>query len=238
MRVVDVQALIVPEDLVDLAIQVIIEKITTLGGEPWRLLDRTIHDRRNSFLRAASHYDDERKNPHNRLDTPHVVTQCKFRTSVFTNSTVRGDTERVAIEAPLLTTHHSRIRTTAGNMEHTATESHASTPNGSAPSRSTSGDRRVRDGIDRAKGIIASPILLRAIESLAREHGLTPKQVELVAYSTTDVDRVELVTKLGVSTNTVKTRVRHLLRTLDEKSLDSLGKTVLRRALDGLDAPS
>jgi len=122
-------------------------------------------------------------------------------------------------------------------MEHSMTESFASASHGSAPLRTTSGDRRVRDGVDRAKGIIGSPILLRAIELLAREHGLTPKQVELVAYSTTDVDRMELVTKLGVSTNTVKTRVRHLLRTLDEKSLDSLGKTVLRRALDAM-APS
>ena len=105
-----------------------------------------------------------------------------------------------------------------------------------SPIRSTSVDRRVREGVDRARTIVASPVLLRAIESIAREHGLTPKQVELVAYSTTDVDRSELVNKLGVSTNTVKTRVRHLLRALDEKSLDSLGKTVLRRALDTMAA--
>jgi len=105
----------------------------------------------------------------------------------------------------------------------------------SVPVRSTAGERRVSDGVDRAKGIVGSPIVLRAIEMLAREHHLTPKQVELVAYSTTRVDRAELVTKLGVSTNTVKTRVRHLLRALEEKSLDSLGKTVLRRAID--DAP-
>lgn len=125
----------------------------------------------------------------------------------------------------------------AESMEHTLTDSISSTSLGSATLRTSSGDRRVRDGVDRAKGVIGSPILLRAIEMLAREHGLTPKQVELVAYSTTDVDRTELVTKLGVSTNTVKTRVRHLLRTLDEKSLDSLGKTVLRRALNDV-APS
>lgn len=117
-------------------------------------------------------------------------------------------------------------------MDNNLSDSIASASLGSAPIRTNSGDRRVRDGVDRAKSIIGSQVLLRAIETLAREHGLTPKQVELVAYSTTDVDRTELVTKLGVSTNTVKTRVRHLLRTLDEKSLDSLGKTVLRRALD------
>lgn len=96
-------------------------------------------------------------------------------------------------------------------------------------------EQRVREGIERARTVIATAPVLRVIEAMAIEHGLTPKQVELVAYSTTHADRAELVTKLGVSTNTIKTRVRHLLRTLDEKSLDSLGKTVLRRALDERD---
>lgn len=100
----------------------------------------------------------------------------------------------------------------------------------------SSTDKRIRDGLERASRVVESPILLAAIEVLAREHGLTAKQTELVAYSTTPVDRVALVEKLGVSTNTVKTRVRHLLRALDEKSLDSLGKLVLRRALDSVRA--
>lgn len=99
-------------------------------------------------------------------------------------------------------------------------------------SRSTPTDRRVREGLERARAIVGSPALLEAIELMARERALTSKQVELIAYATTDVERADLVEKLGVSNNTVKTRVRHLLRALDEKSLDTLGKTVLRRALD------
>jgi hypothetical protein len=100
----------------------------------------------------------------------------------------------------------------------------------------SSNEKRVRDGVERARLVVDSPALLGTIEAMARERGLTAKQVELVAYATTPVDRAELVTKLGVSTNTVKTRVRHLLRALDEKSLDALGKQVLRRALDAATA--
>lgn len=98
--------------------------------------------------------------------------------------------------------------------------------------RITPVDRRVNDGLERARIVVQTPALLSAIEKMAREHSLTPKQIELVAYSTTAVERGSLVDRLGVSNNTVKTRVRHLLRALDEKSLDTLGKTVLRRALD------
>lgn len=98
--------------------------------------------------------------------------------------------------------------------------------------RTTPTDRRVHEGLERARAVVASPALIDAIEHLAREHSLTPKQVELVAYSTTALERGTLVEKLGVSNNTVKTRVRHLLRALDEKSLDTLGKRVLRSALD------
>ncbi len=98
--------------------------------------------------------------------------------------------------------------------------------------RATPLDRRIREGLDRARAIVTVPALLDTLEVMAREHALTPKQIELVAYATTQVERMDLVAKLGVSNNTVKTRVRHLLRTLDEKSLDTLGKTVLRRALE------
>ena len=106
-------------------------------------------------------------------------------------------------------------------------------PRGASVS-SMSNEKRVREGLERARRVVESAPLLTVIESIARERGLTAKQTELVAYSTTPVDRAELVTKLGVSTNTVKTRVRHLLRALDEKSLDSLGKRVLRRALESI----
>lgn len=107
-------------------------------------------------------------------------------------------------------------------------------PSSGATVTSMSNEKRVREGLDRARRVVDCAPLLAVIESIARERGLTAKQTELVAYSTTQVDRTELVTKLGVSTNTVKTRVRHLLRALDEKSLDSLGKRVLRRALESI----
>nr|MBP7685263.1 hypothetical protein [Deltaproteobacteria bacterium] len=64
------------------------------------------------------------------------------------------------------------------------------------------------------------------------EHELTARQMELTAISTLPQGRDDILRGLGVSPNTLKTRVRQLLRVLQHDTLDSLGKTVLRSALD------
>ncbi|MFO0692478.1 MAG: hypothetical protein U0230_02890 [Polyangiales bacterium] len=69
------------------------------------------------------------------------------------------------------------------------------------------------------------------VEELGRTRGLTAKQMELVALSTMPIERKALVEGLGVSQNTLKTRVRQLLRIFGEDTMDSLGKAVLRAAL-------
>jgi DNA-binding NtrC family response regulator len=76
-----------------------------------------------------------------------------------------------------------------------------------------------------------NPAIAQAIEGLARNHEMTVKQMQLTALSTTDIDREALIDGLGVSQNTVKTRIRHLLRMHEVETLDGLGKRVLRDAL-------
>lgn len=71
-----------------------------------------------------------------------------------------------------------------------------------------------------------------AVEALGRQSALTAKQMELTALSTLDLRREDLVRGLGVSANTVKTRVRQLLRLHDAETMDALGKRVLRVALE------
>jgi len=77
------------------------------------------------------------------------------------------------------------------------------------------------------RGLVAA-----AVENLGREHELTARQMELTAISTLPQGRDDILRGLGVSPNTLKTRVRQLLRVLQHETLDSLGKTVLRSALD------
>lgn len=76
-----------------------------------------------------------------------------------------------------------------------------------------------------------NPAIAQAIEGLGRDHEMTVKQMQLTALSTTDIDREALIDGLGVSQNTVKTRIRHLLRMHEVATLDGLGKRVLRDAL-------
>jgi len=76
-----------------------------------------------------------------------------------------------------------------------------------------------------------NPAIAQAVEGLARNHEMTVKQMQLTALSTTDIGRDALIDGLGVSHNTVKTRIRHLLRMHEVETLDGLGKRVLRDAL-------
>lgn len=100
------------------------------------------------------------------------------------------------------------------------------------PSRMPTSEARFFVGKCLALEITRQPLVAEAVETLAREKGLTAKQMELTAVSTLDVPREDLIAGLGVSANTVKTRVRQLLRLHEAESMDQLGKHVLRLALD------
>ena len=83
-----------------------------------------------------------------------------------------------------------------------------------------------------AVAVADDPHVAAVIEALGRSRGLTPKQMELVALATLPLERKALVEDLGVSPNTLKTRVRQLLRIFGEDTMDTLGKAVLRAALE------
>ena len=76
------------------------------------------------------------------------------------------------------------------------------------------------------------PLVARAVEALARERELTERQMELSAIATLPLRRDELLAGMGVSQNTLKTRIRQLLRVHQVDSLDALGKHVLSVAVD------
>ncbi len=93
-------------------------------------------------------------------------------------------------------------------------------------------------GYSLALEVSQNPHIAAAVEAIGAQKALTVKQMELTALAATDLTREELVAGLGVSHNTVKTRVRQLLRIHEEDSMDSLGKTVLRLALAHATHPS
>jgi FixJ family two-component response regulator len=76
----------------------------------------------------------------------------------------------------------------------------------------------------------------RVIDELAREAALTPHEVEIVASALADIPRPALRKQLGISENTLKTRVRILLGKTGHTSLGALAKQLLREALVGGEA--
>jgi len=102
----------------------------------------------------------------------------------------------------------------------------------SLPRAAPAAEGRYFVGYCLALEVSGNPHVAAAVEALGRSRALTPKQMELTAVSTLDIDRDRLAEGLGVSANTLKTRVRQLLRVHHEESLDALGKSVLRRALE------
>lgn len=86
-------------------------------------------------------------------------------------------------------------------------------------------------GYGLALEITRDPHIAAAVEQMGRQLSLTVKQMELTALSTMTLSREELIEGLGVSPNTVKTRIRQLLRIHHEDTMDALGKKVLRAAL-------
>ncbi|MDB4972962.1 MAG: Two-component nitrogen fixation transcriptional regulator FixJ [Myxococcaceae bacterium] len=69
------------------------------------------------------------------------------------------------------------------------------------------------------------------VDELARARGLTPREVQLMAYALGNESRQKVMRRLGITENTLKTQVRSLLRKCNARSMDGLAKTVLRDAL-------
>ena len=69
------------------------------------------------------------------------------------------------------------------------------------------------------------------VDELARTRRLTPREVQLIAYTLGTQPRQQVLRRLGVSENTIKTQVRVLLRKCGAHSLDNLAKTLLCEAL-------
>lgn len=76
------------------------------------------------------------------------------------------------------------------------------------------------------------------VAQLARVRGLTPREVQLVAYALGNESRQKVIRRLGITENTLKTQVRSLLRKCNARSMDGLAKSVLRDALVFETAPS
>ncbi len=69
------------------------------------------------------------------------------------------------------------------------------------------------------------------VDELARARGLTPREVQLMAYALGSESRQQVMRRLGITENTLKTQVRSLLRKCGARSMDGLAKGVLRDAL-------
>ena len=69
------------------------------------------------------------------------------------------------------------------------------------------------------------------VSELVSSHGLSPREVQVLTLSLGGTPRVALTDEMGVSDNTVKTTVRHLLRKTTADTLDDLVQYVMRAAL-------
>jgi DNA-binding NarL/FixJ family response regulator len=86
---------------------------------------------------------------------------------------------------------------------------------------------RVRDG--RVASII---------DNYVQRFGLSPRETDLLAAAVAGTPRKTLADELGTTENTLKTQVRQLLRKCDQKSLEDLGRVVLREAITSNRPPS
>jgi hypothetical protein len=69
------------------------------------------------------------------------------------------------------------------------------------------------------------------IRDLAHEHNLTVKQSELVIVHCLDVSRRDILARLGISENTLKTRIRLLARVFGaEQGMTEVAHRILRKA--------
>jgi hypothetical protein len=69
------------------------------------------------------------------------------------------------------------------------------------------------------------------VRELAFEHDLTVKQSELVIVHTLDVSRRDILARLGISENTLKTRIRLLAKVFGaEAGMSEVAQRILRKA--------
>lgn len=69
------------------------------------------------------------------------------------------------------------------------------------------------------------------VDALAHARSLTPREVQIIAYALGNQSRREVLRRLGVTQNTLKTQVRTLLRKCNAPSVKELVKIVLHEAL-------
>lgn len=84
-----------------------------------------------------------------------------------------------------------------------------------------------------AKASLGDDVVAAVVGTLVANHGLSPREVQVLTLALEGTPRIALRDELGVSDNTVKTTVRHLLRKTMADTLDDLVKYVLRTALQG-----
>ena len=81
------------------------------------------------------------------------------------------------------------------------------------------------------RGWSGSDMIANYVDALARTRGLTPREVQLLAYELGGESRRTTLRRLGVTVNTLKTHVRTLLRKCRARSLGQLAAAVQRFAL-------
>lgn len=82
-----------------------------------------------------------------------------------------------------------------------------------------------------ARDALGDEVVSAVVGTLVVNHGLSPREVQVLTLALGGTPRIALRDELGVSDNTVKTTVRHLLRKTMADTLDDLVKYVLRAAL-------
>lgn len=81
------------------------------------------------------------------------------------------------------------------------------------------------------RGWSGSDVIADYVDALARTRGLTPRELQLLAYELGGESRRSTLRRLGVTVNTLKTHVRTLLRKCRARSLGQLAATVQRFAM-------
>lgn len=78
----------------------------------------------------------------------------------------------------------------------------------------------------------ATPLALA--RALARKHGLTPTESEVLEAFVEGCDRAELAAELGVSDNTMRSHVRAVCRKMDVPNLEHVHRALLRECIGWL----
>lgn len=72
------------------------------------------------------------------------------------------------------------------------------------------------------------PRALRFIERFAHRHKLTSRETEIVALAVASVPRAEMLVRMGITQDTLKTQIRALLRKSRERNLAELTQRIRR----------